>query len=138
TLDGDYDTFDAIVGIDDEEGDGSGDGSAQWLVYVDSESTPRYTSPRRTGADGPYTIPTVDISGATTLKLVTNTGGLSGDNDYKDQANWAEAKVGTPGGGGTGTPPATASGLSADPVSPTQVNLSWTDNASTETGFLIE
>jgi titin len=35
-------------------------------------------------------------------------------------------------------PPAAPSGLSATAVSQTQINLSWTDNSSTETGFRIE
>lgn len=40
--------------------------------------------------------------------------------------------------GGGGSPPAAPSGLSATAVSSNQVNLAWTDNASTETGFSIE
>ncbi|TAK96714.1 MAG: hypothetical protein EPO07_14265, partial [Verrucomicrobia bacterium] len=35
-------------------------------------------------------------------------------------------------------PPAAPSGLAATPVSPTQINLAWTDNSTNETNFLIE
>jgi FtsP/CotA-like multicopper oxidase with cupredoxin domain len=38
----------------------------------------------------------------------------------------------------TGTPPAAPSGLAIDPLSATQINLSWTDNATNETGFVVE
>ena len=37
-----------------------------------------------------------------------------------------------------GTPPAAPSGLSATAISQTRIDLSWTDNASDETGFKIE
>ena len=37
-----------------------------------------------------------------------------------------------------GTPPAAPSGLAATAVSSSQVNLSWADNSTTETGFKIE
>ena len=39
---------------------------------------------------------------------------------------------------GGGTPPAAPSGLSAAAASSNQINLAWTDNASTESGFRIE
>jgi FtsP/CotA-like multicopper oxidase with cupredoxin domain len=38
----------------------------------------------------------------------------------------------------TGTPPAAPTNLAADVLSASQVNLDWTDNASNETGFVIE
>jgi hypothetical protein len=38
----------------------------------------------------------------------------------------------------TPTAPAAPSGLAASPVSQTQINLTWTDNASNETGFIVE
>jgi beta-galactosidase len=37
-----------------------------------------------------------------------------------------------------GTPPATPTGLTATPVSSTQINLAWTDNATNELGYKIE
>jgi hypothetical protein len=41
-------------------------------------------------------------------------------------------------GGPAVTAPAAPSGLTATPVSSTQINLGWTDNSSNETGFKIE
>jgi hypothetical protein len=38
----------------------------------------------------------------------------------------------------TSTPPAAPSGLAASAISSTQINLSWADNSSDETGFRIE
>ncbi len=38
----------------------------------------------------------------------------------------------------TGTPPAAPTGLVASVLSATQVSLSWTDNATNETGFVVE
>ena len=40
--------------------------------------------------------------------------------------------------GASPAPPTAPSGLSATAVNATQINLSWTDNSSTETGFIIE
>jgi hypothetical protein len=41
-------------------------------------------------------------------------------------------------GGSTPTPPAAPSNLSATAVSQTQINLSWADNSTNETGFRVE
>jgi hypothetical protein len=89
-LGGKYNTFSSQVGIDDAVGDGVWDGSAQFLVYVDGQLVK--TSSRLEGKDGAESIQ-VNVKGAQTLRLVTNTGGLAGDNDYKDHANWADAKL---------------------------------------------
>lgn len=48
---------------------------------------------------------------------------------------WVVMRDGLLGGGGG---PATPSGLTATPAAYNQINLSWTDNASNETGFKIE
>ncbi|MBT8149332.1 MAG: Ig-like domain-containing protein, partial [Gammaproteobacteria bacterium] len=42
------------------------------------------------------------------------------------------------GGSVAGAPPAAASGLAAAATSSTSIDLNWTDNSSSETGFLIE
>ena len=61
---------------------------------------------------------------------------MSGSIDY-DHADWAGARLLSP--PPMPTLPAAPSGLSASAVSPTLVNLSWTDNAKgNETGFIIQ
>lgn len=40
--------------------------------------------------------------------------------------------------GGGGSPPTAPSGLTPSGVSSSQINLTWTDNSSTETGFIVE
>jgi hypothetical protein len=47
---------------------------------------------------------------------------------YFDRIQWTE----------TGTVPAAPTNLVATPVSPSQINLSWRDNATNETGYSIE
>lgn len=89
-LNAQYTRFTAYVGIDDSVGNSPSHGSAQFLVYVDEEL--KHTSSRRDGSQGPEFID-VDLTGAQTLRLVTNTGGNPGDNDYKDHANWADARL---------------------------------------------
>ena len=42
------------------------------------------------------------------------------------------------GGGGGSTVPTAPSGLTATAVSPTQINLTWQDNSTNETGFILE
>src|SRR5439155_12649093 len=49
---------------------------------------------------------------------------------------WATAKIGT--SGQPSSPPAAPSSLAASATSPTSINLSWRDNATTESGFRIE
>jgi hypothetical protein len=89
-LAGKYTRFTSYVGIDDSVGNGTSDGSSQFLVYVDGVL--KRTSTRRDGSQ-PAELIDVDVTSAQTLRLVTNTGGLPGDNDYKDHANWADAKL---------------------------------------------
>lgn len=91
-LGGEYTRFTSYVGIDDSVGNSSIDGSAEFQVWGDGVLL--YTSPRLTGADAPHLVD-VDITGVQQLRLVTTTGGLPGDNDYKDHANWADARLET-------------------------------------------
>ena len=110
------------------------------LAWTDNSSNEaNFTVARSTTAGGPYTdIVTLaanttsynntGLSASTTYYYVvraSNTGGSS--------ANSAEASATTlqpP------TPPA-PSGLTATAVSSSQINLSWTDNSSNESGFIV-
>jgi cellulose/xylan binding protein with CBM9 domain/fibronectin type III domain protein/galactose oxidase-like protein len=95
---------------------------------------------RKTGAGGTYAqIATVGanvtcyndtgVAGSTTYYYRVRAYNGCGDSSYSTEANAT-----TPCSGG----PAAPSNLLATPVSPTQINLSWTDNANNETGFKIE
>ncbi len=89
-LGGKYALFQSYVGIDDSVGDSAVDGSVRFHVYVDGVLVK--SSSRLTGSMGAELL-SVDVRGAQTLRLVTDTGGLPQDNDYKDHANWADAKL---------------------------------------------
>src|SRR5690606_25262938 len=89
-LNGAYARFTSWVGIDDSVGNGSGDGSATFQVWGDGRLLGQ--SRRVTGADAAEFMD-VDLTGVQVLRLVTTTGGLAGDNDYKDHTNWADAKL---------------------------------------------
>jgi titin len=96
---------------------------------------------RKTGAGGTYSqIATVatnvttyhDIGLAASTQyyyrvLATNS---VGDSAYSNEAN-ATTQAPPP-------PPAAPSGLAASAISSSQINLSWTDNATSETGFKLE
>jgi hypothetical protein len=90
-LNGGYDLFEATVGIDDEVGNGAGDGSSVFQVFGDGVLLEE--SSLLTGADAGEDL-SVDISGVDELRLVTTVGP---DNDYKDHTDWAEARVSSSG-----------------------------------------
>ncbi len=97
TLDGTCTVFAASVGIDAEVG---ANGSAAFVVYGDGSLL--YTSPVLEGGDAAQAV-LVDITGVTTLRLVTTNGG---DNVYYDHTDWGEARVYCEGTGqGDTTPP---------------------------------
>jgi glucose/arabinose dehydrogenase len=122
-----YSEFRADIGVDDEVGNS---GSAVFQVYVDNVL--KYTSPTLTGASA--TIPlTVPITGATQLRLVVT---AAGNGNAFDHADWASARLVVT-SGTTITAPAAPTGLSAS-ISGSQVNLSWTDASSNESGFRID
>jgi len=94
---------------------------------------------RGTATSGPYTDIQTLGAGVTTY---SDTTGLSANTTYyyvvratnfgADSSNAAEASATT-----LPNAPAAPSGLGATTVSQTQINLSWTDNSSNETGFVI-
>ncbi len=73
----------------------------------------------------------VDIDGDTDLDILSIGWGHNRVHLYENLAK-------SPGGGGGGQAPAPPSGLAATAVSSSQINLSWLDNSSDETGFKIE
>ena len=75
-----YDTFRARVGVDDEVGSR---GSVVFKVFVNGKS--RYRSPVMRGSEGSRAV-VVDVTGATTLKLVVTKAGDGGANDHADWA----------------------------------------------------
>ncbi|MGH7179001.1 MAG: NPCBM/NEW2 domain-containing protein, partial [Tepidisphaeraceae bacterium] len=85
-LNGQYTSFLADVGVDDETG---GEGSVRFQVYGDS--TLLYDS--GTVLAGPARSVNVDVTGRTTLRLVVSD---SGDGNYFDHADWANARVTRP------------------------------------------
>jgi hypothetical protein len=79
-----YDTFNAVIGIDDEVGN---NGSAVFQVWLNNDVV--YTSPVLTGSQAgvPISIP---LSTATQIKLVVLDGG---NGNAFDHADWADAKL---------------------------------------------
>ncbi len=83
SLDGDYDTFAAVIGIDAET---EGRGDCIFRVLVDGQERLRQ---RMTGPDAALPI-RVSIAGARSLTLITE----PGENlDIADHANWADARL---------------------------------------------
>ena len=81
-LNGQYKTFKAIVGVDDEVGP---NGSIAFSVYLDGQLA--YESGVLNGTQSGQTV-NLDVSGATTMKLVASDGG---DGISNDHADWADA-----------------------------------------------
>jgi hypothetical protein len=83
-LTGGYDTFNAVIGVDDEVGN---NGSVIFQVFADGVKV--YDSGVRTGAQPAIPI-SVNIAGATQLKLVVTN---AGDGNAFDHADWADARI---------------------------------------------
>ena len=84
-LGGNYDRFEADVGLDDSQIGGAG--SVQFEVWVDDRNV--YRSATLRAGDTPGKI-SVDISGGAILRLVVTD---AGDGDHSDHADWAEARL---------------------------------------------
>ncbi len=128
-----YNTFKAKVGIDDEVPDGNC-GSVVFKVYKDNVLA--YTSSTLYPSSATIDV-NVDISNTNQLKLITDT---SGDNNYCDHGDWADAKLLSSGGNGDIVPPTTPSNVTA--VAPIMNNyqLFWnpsTDNIDTNLKYEI-
>jgi len=131
-LAGQYSSFLADVGVDDEVGNG---GSVRFQVYLDSATTPAFDSQNLTGSSATRQV-NVDVTGMTTLRLVVTNGG---DGNAYDHADWANARLIA--GSTPTTPPATPTGLTttlAGTQAIPQISLVWTDVATTETAYKVE
>ena len=109
------------------------------LSWTDVANETGFKIERKTGAGGTYSqIATVGagIVSYSNTGLTANTNyyyrvratNAGGDSPYSNEANATTLD----------TAPAAPSGLTATAISTTQINLSWTDNASNETGFKVE
>ena len=109
------------------------------LSWTDVANETGFKIERKTGVGGTYSqIATVGagIVSYSNTGLTANTNyyyrvratNAGGDSPYSNEANATTLD----------TAPAAPSGLTATAISTTQINLSWTDNASNETGFKIE
>ena len=122
-----YGTFVSDVGIDDEVSSG---GSVIFQVFADGVKI--FDSGVMTATSATQTV-TLSVTGVQQLRLHVDD---AGDGIDYDHADWAGARLLT--SVATPTPPAAPTALTATALSPTQVKLSWTDNATNETGYKIE
>ena len=119
TLPANCTAFTAQVGIDDDVATYLG--SALFQVF--NGTTKIYDSGLKTGND-PATAVNVNITGLTTLRLVTNDS--NGNNNY-DHTDWGDAKITCSGSGGGDTTPPVISAIGAAP-SATSATITWTTN----------
>lgn len=109
------------------------------LSWNASAGADNYNVKRATSSGGPYElITTVTTTGHLDSGLANGTTYyyvVSASNSIGESANSSEASA-TP--SAPPAPPAAPTALAATAVSPTQINLSWTDNANNETGFKVE
>jgi hypothetical protein len=127
-LNGAYSTFQATVGVDDEE-NGKGIGSVDFQVVGDGKML--FDSGVVTNNSAALNV-NVNIAGVKQLTLVANNG-VAGSIDY-DHADWGGARLLS-----SPVAPTAPSNLQATAVSSSQINLTWTDNSgANETGFGIE
>ena len=115
-------------------------GNAQvFLSWNASTGADTYNVKRATSSGGPYELlTTVATTSHLDSGLVNGTTYfyvVSANNSIGESANSSEASA-TP--TAPPPPPAAPTALAATVVSPTQINLAWTDNADNETGFKIE
>ena len=124
-LAGQYTSFISDIGVDDET---EGGGSVVFQVFADNNLI--FDSGVLLGTS-PVQLVDLNVTGVSQLRLVV-TGGTDGV-DF-DHADWANARLlSVP-----PEPPAAPSGLTPSVISGAEIRLTWTDNATNETGFQIE
>ncbi|MEB3333617.1 MAG: NPCBM/NEW2 domain-containing protein [Cyanobacteriota bacterium] len=128
-LNGDYSTFQAFIGLDDEiDVAGAARGSVVFSVIANGSIT-LYQSPVLTSASAPVPI-TVNVSGVQTLELRVEG---TADGIFYDHANWADAKllgINPPDPGSDHSPPTavlTADNLSTAPISTYTFTVTYED-----------
>lgn len=107
------------------------------LTWNVSSGATSYRVKRAPVSTGPF----VEVGAGIITTTYTDTGLVNGSTYYYvvSALNAAgESAPSTPASATLPGPPAAPSGLLATAVSKTQINLSWTDNASNESGYLIE
>ncbi|HET6246541.1 MAG TPA: NPCBM/NEW2 domain-containing protein [Tepidisphaeraceae bacterium] len=126
-LAGGYTNFISDIGIDGEEK--ANGGAVDFQVIGDGKVL--YDSGILTSTSATVSI-NVNVTGVQTMTLVA-TNGVAGSIDF-DHADWAGARLLS----SAAQPPAAPSNLVAVDSSPTQVNLTWTNNAPAASGFIID
>ncbi len=123
-LGGAYTNFMSDIGVDD----GTGAGSVIFQVWADNVKV--YESPVMTQAGQTLSI-SVPVAGVQQLKLVTTNGG---DNYSWDWGDWANARLVLT----TQPAPSAPTNLVATAAGSGKIDLTWTDNATNESGFILE
>src|SRR5205807_101467 len=90
-----------------------------------------YNSASAGGATYTFTGPALSVLG---VRVVGQVHSKTGNDSSAGNAAEGHAVAPAPGG----SAPAAPSGLTAVAASTSQINLSWTDNSTNETGFLVE
>ena len=125
-LGGAYTNFLCDVGIDDEE---TTNGTVDFQVLADG--TKIFDSGVMTPTSATQSF-NLNITGVKQLTLIC---GDAGDGPDYDHGDWAGARL-IP--SSTPVVPVAASNLSANAISSSQINLSWTDNSSNESSFKVQ
>jgi hypothetical protein len=126
-LAGQYNTFVADVGLDDEI---LSKGTGTVIFRVLGDGVTLFNSGTLTNSSSVVHI-AADISGVQQLQLIVTDGGDGIDYDHADWAN--AAVLGVP-----QAPSNAPTNLKTTVVSATQINLAWQNNAANQTGVKIE
>src|SRR4030095_6870888 len=104
------------------------------LTWDASAGATSYNVKRGTSSGGPYTTVASGVTVTTYTDTSVNNGTIY---YYVVSARWRGGETSNPNEAAATPPPAAPSNLTATAVSSSQINLTWTDNASNENGFEI-